>query len=88
MRSKCSECVICTLVGSDSLVDPAAQVGHAGVHCRGAHVAVGGAPGHNTHKGPHSTVLTDQGATRVTLKLDLFLFKNMHGVTSFELNLV
>lgn len=58
---------VCTLVGSNGLVNPAAQVGHTGVHGRGTHVAVRGAPGHNTHKGPHSTVLTDQRATGVTL---------------------
>lgn len=64
-----ADCVfVCTLVGSKSLVNPSAQVGHAGIHGRGAHVAVTGAPGHNTHKRPHSTVLTDQRATRVTLK--------------------
>lgn len=58
---------VCMLVGSNGLVDPSAQVGHTGIHSRGTHVAVRGAPGHNTHKGPHSTVLTDQRATRVTL---------------------
>lgn len=58
----------CILVGSNSLVNPAPQVGHTGIHCRGAHVAVGGTPGHNTYKGPHSAVLTDQRTTRVTLK--------------------
>lgn len=77
-----SDCVlVCTLAGSNNLVDPAAQVGHTGVHSRGAHIAVRSAPGHNTHKGPHSTVLTDQRATRVTLKWDtcfLVTFKSMH----------
>lgn len=59
---------LCTLVGSDSLVNPAAQVGHTGVHSRGIHVAVRGAPGDDTNERPHPTVLTDQGATWVTLK--------------------
>lgn len=58
----------CTLVVSNSLVDPVAQVGHSGIHGRGMHVAVRGAPGDNTHKIPHPTVLTDQRATWVTLK--------------------
>ena len=56
------------LVGSNGLVDPAAQVGHTGVHGRGAHVAVGGPPGDDSHKGPRATVLTNQGPTRVALK--------------------
>lgn len=54
---------VCTLVGSKRLVDPAAQVGHTGVHGGGAHVAVRGAPGDNTNKRPHPTVLADQRAT-------------------------
>lgn len=63
----CRFCV-CTLVGSNNLVDPAAQVGHTGVHGRGSHIAVRCAPGHNTHLVPRSTPLTDQRTTRVTLK--------------------
>lgn len=51
------------LVGSDSLVNPSAQVGHAGIHSGGTHIAVRGAPGDNTNERPRSTVLTDQGAT-------------------------
>lgn len=60
--------VLGTLVGSNSLVDPSPQVGYTGIHGRGTHVAVRGAPGHNAHKRPHSTILTDQRATRVSLK--------------------
>lgn len=65
---------VCTLVGSKSLVDPVAQVGHTGIHSGGAHVAVRGTPGHNSHEGPHSIVLTDQRATRVTLQWDKYGF--------------
>lgn len=60
--------MVCNLIGGDGSVNPAAQVGHTGVHGRGAHVAVGGAPGHDTHKVPSSTVLAHQGATRITLR--------------------
>lgn len=58
----------CCLVVSHDLVDPATEVGHAGVHSRGVHVAVGGAPGDNTNKIPCATVLADQRTTRITLK--------------------
>ena len=61
------------LVGSDGLVNPVAQVGHTGVHSRGTHIAVGGAPRHNAHKGPHTAALTNQGATGVTLKQGTFV---------------
>lgn len=57
------------LVGGNNLVDPSAQVGHSGVHCGSAHITVGSTPGHNTHKGPHSTALTNQRTTRVTLQI-------------------
>lgn len=55
-------------VGSNSLVNPAAQIGHTGVYGRGTNVAVAGSPGHNANLGPNSTILTDQRATRVTLE--------------------
>lgn len=78
----------CTLAGSNSLVDPVAQVGHAGIHSRSAHVAVRGTPGNNTHKGPHSTALTDQRATRVTLQRDKYEteFRSMHWWYGTEYN--
>lgn len=66
---------VCTLVGSNSLVDPVAQVGHSCIHGRGTHVAVRGAPGDNTNKIPHPTVLTDQRATWVTLKWHKYGFR-------------
>lgn len=57
-----------SLVGGNNLVDPTAQVGDTGVHGRGAHIAIRGAPGDNTDKRPHTTVLTDQRAPGVALK--------------------
>lgn len=57
-----------SLVGGNNLVDPTAQVGDTGIHCRSLHIAIRGAPGDNTNKRPHTTVLTDQRAPRVTLK--------------------
>lgn len=59
---------VCTLVGSNGLVNPATQVGHTGIHSGGAHVAVRGAPGDNTNKMPYTILLADQRTTRVTLK--------------------
>lgn len=64
----CCRFCVCTLVVGNSLVDPAAKVGHTCIHSRCAHVAVGSAPGHNTNEGPDSTARTDQRATRITLK--------------------
>lgn len=57
-----------SLVGGNNLVDPTAQVGDTGVHGGGVHIAIRGAPGDNTDKRPHTTVLTDQRAPGVTLK--------------------
>lgn len=59
---------VCTLVGSNDVVNPVTQVGHTGVHSGGAHVAVRGAPGNNADKIPCTIPLADQRATRVTLK--------------------
>lgn len=59
---------VCILVGSNDLVNPVTQVGHTGVHSRGAHVAVRGAPGDNTNKMPCTILLAHQRTTRVTLK--------------------
>lgn len=56
------------LVVSHDLVNPVPEVGHAGVHSGGTHVAVGGAPGDNSNKIPCTTLLTDQRTTRITLK--------------------
>lgn len=57
-----------SLVGGNNLIDPTAQVGDTGVHGRGAHIAIRGAPGDNADKRPHTTVLTDQRAPGVALK--------------------
>lgn len=57
-----------TLVVSNGLVNPGAQVGHTGVHCWSVHIAVAGTPRYNTHKVPHTAAFTDQRATRVTLE--------------------
>lgn len=59
---------VCTLVGSNDLINPVTQVGHTSIHSRGAHVAVRGAPGDNTNKMPCTTFLADQRTARVTLK--------------------
>lgn len=59
------------LIVSNGLVDPVPQVGHTSVHGRSLHIAVRSAPGHNTHEGPHTTPLTDQRATRITLKMTM-----------------
>lgn len=57
-----------SLVGGNNLVDPTAQVGDTGVHGRGAHIAIRGAPGDDADKRPHTAVLTDQRAPGVALK--------------------
>lgn len=57
-----------SLVGGNNLVDPTAQVGDTGVHGRGAHIAIRGAPGDNTDKRPHTTILADQRAPGVALE--------------------
>lgn len=59
-----------TLVGCDGLINPATQVGDTGVDGRGTDVAVGGAPGHDTHLKPHTTALTHQRTARITLEME------------------
>lgn len=56
------------LVGGDGLVDVGAELGDAGVHSGHSGGAGSTAPGHNTNQGPGTSLLTDQGATRVTLE--------------------
>ena len=56
------------LVSGDSLVHPGTELGDAGVYSRHGGGAGATAPGHNTNQGPGSSLLTDQGATRVTLQ--------------------
>lgn len=58
-----------TLIVSHDLVNPIAKVGHPGVHSRGIHVAVGGAPGDNANEVPCATVLAHQRTTRIPLKM-------------------
>ena len=55
------------LVRGHGLLNPGTEVGDAGVHSRGAHIAVAGTPGHNSHLVPSSSILANQGAARITL---------------------
>lgn len=57
-----------SLVGSDGLVHPGAELGDTGVHTGHGGSASAAAPGHDTDQGPGSTLLADQGTTRVTLR--------------------
>lgn len=84
MTADCACCrfdVCYTLVGGNNLVDPAAQVGDAGVHSGSTHIAVRGAPGDDAHKIPRSTVLTHQRTTRVTLKMRTHAVVTRNAVT-------
>lgn len=56
------------LVGGDGLVDVGAELGDAGVNSGHSGGAGSTAPGHNTNQGPGTSLLTDQGATRVALR--------------------
>lgn len=56
------------LVGSEDLVDPTAELGDAGVDGGGGGGAAAASPGHNTDQSPGVVLLTDQRATRVTLR--------------------
>ena len=60
--------VITTLVGSNALVGPGTELSDAGVHSRHGGGAGAATPGHDTNQSPGTSLLTDQGATRVTLK--------------------
>ena len=59
---------MCSSVGGHGSVDPALELGHAGVHARDLHVAIGGSPGSDSHQVPHPTSLTHQRTTGVTLE--------------------
>ncbi len=55
------------LVGSDSSVDPGAQLGDAGVHYWETGVTSSGSPGHRAYQSPDPWTLTHQRTTRITL---------------------
>lgn len=77
-----------SLVGGNNLIDPIAQVGDTGVHSRGPHIAIRGAPGDNTDKIPHTTALTDQRAPGVTLKCQNMIGLRRHTILYPKVTLV
>lgn len=56
------------LVGGEDLVNPATELGDAGVDSGGGGGATAASPGDDSHQSPGSVLLTDQRATRVTLE--------------------
>lgn len=55
-------------VGSEDLVNPGTEHGDTGIDGRSGGGAAAASPGHDTNQGPGITVLTDQRATRITLR--------------------
>ena len=57
-----------SLVGSQDLVHPAAELGDTGVDSGGGGRAAAASPGDDTNQVPHVVLLADKRATGVTLR--------------------